>query len=243
VDVAPPETTAAPAADPKTLEAPPVPPLAAGEDLAGAPTPPAALAPEDTRVTAPPTVRENAVPVPETALPTLPETVGDLIGRAQTASGQSPPLDPDALPAAQAIHANLAGAASALGPRGSTWDPIARHLTEQALRDGAWGRLLRGLAALLGCVVGLRMVFDPALPRVLLALLVSAAVVALTAMGLQALALARRQRTLLLALRQLAVLARREALRDTVGPRLDAVLESLREEPRVWPRVPPRPRE
>ncbi|MBI5513963.1 MAG: hypothetical protein HY909_09355 [Deltaproteobacteria bacterium] len=262
MDVAPTETPTAPSAEPRTspAEEPPAvvteaPPPASAEASTLSPSAETALSPGAEAAlppgaeaalppgaeTTPPMPPSAEVPAPVAALPVLPETVGALTGRDR--EPLVPPLDPDALPASQAMAQEASAPGAHPSARGSTWDPIARHLAEQALREGAWGRLLRGLALVLGSILGLRLVFDPMLPKVLLALIVGASVVALVSMGLLALALARRQRVLVLALRQLALLARRDALRDTVGPRLDAVLDSLREEPRVWPltrRDPPR---
>ena len=144
---------------------------------------------------------------------------------------------------------DLPPAAVAREPRGLLSLPVDRgaaevlaDLTQRAV-DGAAheasGRTAaRAIALVLGALLGLRVVFDAVLPTLLLVALGGAIAVAVAATVAHAVTEARRQRALLVALAQLARMARLDPeSRERLAPQVAAVVDALRApSPLPWKR-------
>lgn len=179
-------------------------------------------------VVVPPAIAPSgSAPTPSIApsLPSLPASAGELTGRTSVASPPPPPLldDPPSL---------LSGSAVAL----ASLEEMARHAASPSAREDLWRPIARALAVFMLALLALRLVFDEFLSRIVFVLAIGVCSALLLAMLLHAIALARRQRVLLLAFTQLTRLAKSDPnMAATLAPRIDEVLASLRAEPRMWP--------
>lgn len=115
-------------------------------------------------------------------------------------------------------------------------DALRAEALKHLQREGSWRALLRALGVLLAVLLTFRLAFDAVLPRLLLAMIVGGAVVAVAVLALHHLNETRRQRNLLAAFGQLAALVREHpGTLPELAPQIDALLGALRANAAVWP--------
>lgn len=172
-------------------------------------------------------IQEPAAVAPKAIdpLPSLPASIAELTGRDVAADHLPPP------PLTEAPPALVTGSDTAL----TSLEERLRHAAASTARDDLWRPVARVLTVVTLFLFSLRILFDDVLPKLVLAVVLGAAGSIVLAMLLHALAQARRQRSLLAALKRLTRTVRADPqLAATLAPQIDAVLSTLREEPAAW---------
>lgn len=159
----------------------------------------------------------EATQTAQTELPPLPATPSVLLGRSRSA-----PLP------------SLTGDLRA----GPALDELVSRAVEGAQREGSGRAVAWGVVVVLGAVLALRVIFDDALPKLLMVFAAGAALAVVVAIVSQAVMESRRQQTLLAVLDYLTRLAQSDAtLRERIAPQVEAVVDALRAPSSVIPRV------
>ncbi len=116
------------------------------------------------------------------------------------------------------------------------WTVAVRHLAEPHGGSAGYGLFGRVAVGVVGIVLAVRLVYDDLLPRIVGVVALASTVLLGLAMTLRAVAEARRQRSLLVALAHLTRMCNTDVgMRSLLAPQVDAVVTALRAEPRVWP--------
>ncbi len=160
---------------------------------------------------------------------------------ARTAHGELPPLPAPPSSLLGRAPSSPAPSLTADQRAGPAFDGLVNLAVEGARREGSGRAAAWGVAVVLGAVLALRVIFDDALPRLLIVSVIGAAAVTVVALVCQAVVEARRQRALLEVLSQLARVSQHDAaMRERVAPQLEAVVEALRAPAAVLPFARPR---
>ena len=166
----------------------------------------------------------------------VPEAVLEVAARAAPVVADVPRESPGAyvLPAATVSAPDESAARSAATD--VPWAMAVRQLAEPHGATSGYGLFARVALGIVGIVLAVRLVYDELLPRILAVMALAATVLLGLAMTLRAVAEARRQRSLLVALAHLTRMCAADAgMRLLLAPQIDAVVTALRAEPRVWP--------